>query len=348
MQKIKNYTIAADLIRILATFFVVFSHTTDVFVLWTTLKGSISWEIVYYFNTLSRVAVPVFVILSGYLILRKDKTTSIKEFYKRRFTKIAIPFLIWLIIYYWWDAYWGNTLITPQRVIETLWTANIRHLYFLIIILELYIIAPFFVHFLETKKRNQQTILFWVLIGLSIFCAILANIPKFHFDLAKNFFTICIPYLGYFYAGAYLRAIRISKMYTVLLAALYFALAAVTNTIANGNMSTFIVFNYSPTLLPMSICFFLALKNCDQFFGKKLLSKSIIKTVSFIATTTFGIYLIHIIILDLVRHYFQLSPWQIHAPLVFFACLPAFLTFLIAFIIISCARRIPYVKYILG
>jgi surface polysaccharide O-acyltransferase-like enzyme len=143
MNKVKNYNISADIIRIIAAFFVVFSHSTDVFVLWTMLKGSISWEIVYYLNTLSRVAVPLFVILSGHLVLSKEKTTNIREFYKRRFSRILIPFLVWLIIYYGWAIYWDQIRLTPQYILQTLWSANIWHLYFLIIILELYILAPF-------------------------------------------------------------------------------------------------------------------------------------------------------------------------------------------------------------
>jgi peptidoglycan/LPS O-acetylase OafA/YrhL len=201
---------------------------------------------------------------------------------------------------------------------------------------------------METKDRKKQTFLFWSLVILGILCAVLANLPGLKIDLAKNFFTIFIPYIGYFYAGAYLRSIQISKVQAVVLGALYLILAFITNMIAKGNMSAFIVFNYGPTLFPMSIFLFLALKNIDQFFKNKIFSRGIITLIPFIASTTFGIYLLHFMVLDLVRKYFKLYPWQVHAPLVLYACLPAVLTFLITFTIVLLARKIPYSKYIFG
>lgn len=47
------------------------------------------WHIIY-------VGVPLFVMLSGALLLGKQE--SLKDFFKKRFTRILIPFLIWSII----------------------------------------------------------------------------------------------------------------------------------------------------------------------------------------------------------------------------------------------------------
>ncbi len=210
-MKILNYNISADIIRILAVFFVVFSHTTDRFVIYTILKGGISWDIIYYFNTLSRVAVPLFIMLSGYLLLHREKTKNIERFYKRRFTKIFVPFLVWLSIYFMSSADWNIARLTPQYVFTHLWEGNIWHLYFIIIILELYVLAPLLVHIIETNSRKKQTILFWLLITFSIFCSLL-NI--WHVNLRNNSLTMFIPYIGIFYAGAYLRSLRVEKLLT--------------------------------------------------------------------------------------------------------------------------------------
>lgn len=345
MTRIKNYDISADIIRIIAIFFVVFSHTTDRFVLYTTLKGSVSWKIVYYLNTLSHVAVPLFIILSGYLLLKKEKTNNVKLFYKRRLLKILSPFLIWLCIYFGYSVDWNLARLTPQYIFINLWHADIWHLYFIIIIIELYIIAPFLVKFAETKNKKKQTILFCVLIAIGIFFSLL---DIFHIDVRRIVLTMFIPYIGIFYAGAYLRLVRLKKLMVFITLAAYFILPIVTNLIANGDIGSFIVFNYSPTLLPMTICLFLSLKNVNQFFGQKLKSKSFEKIIAFIASTTFGIFFVHLIVLDKVFSYFHLLPWQISSPIVFNACLPAFITFIISFIIVTIIKRFPYGKYLVG
>src|SRR6266571_1356905 len=218
----KMRSTSADIIRILAVFFVVFSHSTDRFVLYTTLKGSFAWNVIYYLNTLSRVAVPLFIILSGYLILQKEKTHNIKSFFKRRFSRILLPFIVWLGIYYGWTAYWDQRQLTPDFILQTLWHADLWHLYFLVIILELYLLAPTLVNFMERKNRKNHIILFWSLIAIGIASSLLII---FHIDARRTFITMFIPYIGIFYAGGYLRNFAMTKIRVVFFAAAYFILA---------------------------------------------------------------------------------------------------------------------------
>lgn len=342
---IKNYNVSADIIRILAAFFVIFSHSTDRFVIYTTLKASSAWHIIYYLNTLSRVAVPLFVVLSGYLLLNREKITTVKAFYNKRFSRILYPFIIWLIIYYWWAQYWDQTTITPNFIFQSLWYAGIWHLYFLIIILELYLLTPLLERFNKTKTRRQQTILFWSLIALSVLCSLLVN---FHINVQSLSLTIFIPYIGYYYAGGYLRDVKVNKLWTVIFLILYFILAYITNVIADGNTTTYIIFNFSPTLLPMTLFLFLALKDIHQHFKKNLFSGRLGKVILYTGRATFGIYLLHYLVLDIVLKEFHLFPWELHAPLILWAIVPSIITFAITFAAIALIRLLPYSKYLVG
>ena len=345
MKTLTNYNVSADLIRILAAFYVIYSHSTDRFVLYTVLKTSSAWHIIYYMNTLSRVAVPLFVVLSGYLILNNNKITNVKEFYNRRFIRIFYPFIIWLIIYYGWTVYWDGTKLTLSFIGQTLWGANIWHLYFLIIILELYLLTPLLQRFNEKKTRKQQTILFWSLLAVSILCSLLV---LFHINVQTTSLTIFIPYIGYFYAGYYLRDLRVNKLWTGIFLFLYLILAYITNVVANGNTTTFIIFNFSPTLLPMTIFLFLALKDFHKNFMTKLFNNKVQKIIYYIGRATFGIYLLHFLVLDLILKYFNLLPWQLHQPLIFWASVPSIITFVITFAIIALIKMLPYSKYFVG
>lgn len=341
----KKYNISADFLRILAAFFVIFSHSTDRFVLYTVLKGSTAWNVIYYMNTLSRVAVPIFVILSGYLLLNKDKIQTVKAFYYRRFSRVLYPFIIWLIIYYGWTVYWDQRKLTFDFIMQTLWHGDLWHLYFLVIILELYLITPLLEHFNATKNRKKQTLLFWSLLALSVLCSILV---VFHIDVKNTSLTMFIPYIGIFYAGYYLRDVKITKIKAGVCFTLYFLLAFITNYIAKGDMNSFIVFNTSLTLLPMTIFLFLGFKNIHQLFNGEKVSEQLTKIIVFTGRSTFGIYLLHFLVLDLVLKYFHLLPWELHAPLILYACLPAIITFVISFAIIAPLRLLPYAKYVVG
>jgi surface polysaccharide O-acyltransferase-like enzyme len=345
MRKIKDYDVSVDIIRILAAFLVILGHTTDRFVLYTYLKNSVAGNTIYYLNTLSHVAVPLFVLLSGYLLLRKEKIKNVMSFYKRRFSRILLPFIFWVTIYAGVDINWDKSRLTMQYVQQRLWNGDLWHLYFLVIILELYLITPILMRITEKMGRNNRTVFFWLMLGFSICCSLLMI---YDIDFKKNILTMFIPYISIFYAGAYLRTVNIRRKLIPILLIIYFILPTITNKIGNGILGTFIVLNYSPTILPMTLCLFLALKNIQQFFGKLLISGYPSRIISFTASTTFGIFLIHILILDKVFSYFHLYPWEIHKPLVFYACLPAILTFIISFIIIALFRRIPYLKYLTG
>lgn len=68
-----------DLCRLLALFWVIFAHA---------FRGSKHW----FFSLTSPIKLPLFFILSGYLFSAKHEP---KEFFKRLFFRIAVPWLIW-------------------------------------------------------------------------------------------------------------------------------------------------------------------------------------------------------------------------------------------------------------
>ena len=51
-------------------------------------------------NTLSRFAVPCFVMLSGAFLLSNDKNQEYKEFYKKSFKKIGLPTIVFSILFF--------------------------------------------------------------------------------------------------------------------------------------------------------------------------------------------------------------------------------------------------------
>ena len=101
-----------DVLRILACFMVVFSHCCDGFVaqfdnnrasfLTGTLLGS-----------LMRPSVPLFVMMTGVLLLSVGKQYTLRQFYKKRLGRIAIPLVFWsLLLPVLFYFYFAN--VSPQ------------------------------------------------------------------------------------------------------------------------------------------------------------------------------------------------------------------------------------------
>src|SRR5215216_3311907 len=78
-----------QLIRFLSAFLVVVAHVNH----WGA--GPRSAVIFYY--TLSRNGVPLFFLISGYLLLSKQEDLSV--FFRKRAARIVVPFLVWSILY---------------------------------------------------------------------------------------------------------------------------------------------------------------------------------------------------------------------------------------------------------
>ena len=88
----QNRAIWADILRILAMFFVVFIHVSP-------LPTAINVQNILYFINFAvvKTCIALFFMLSGALLLAKEE--SYKTFFHKRFFKVVFPWIVWTIIY---------------------------------------------------------------------------------------------------------------------------------------------------------------------------------------------------------------------------------------------------------
>ena len=89
-----------DLLRCLAIFFVVVLHVMTPVLTNQGLYGSTSWYVCLFQNSLNRAGVPLFLMISGYLMLRDARTLAVGRFYKKRLPRLLLPLAVWNGIYY--------------------------------------------------------------------------------------------------------------------------------------------------------------------------------------------------------------------------------------------------------
>ncbi|SHF46033.1 acyltransferase [Vibrio gazogenes] len=136
-----------DLLRSLAALFVVGIHVLGPFRHQYGVIHFDHWLVAVGLNSISRWAVPVFIMVSGALLIRDARPFDGKYYLQRRVMKVVIPFLIWSVFYAYlsgWDTTgfdWGNV---KERLSEMPHEATYYHLGFFYYFIPLYALVPFF------------------------------------------------------------------------------------------------------------------------------------------------------------------------------------------------------------
>src|ERR1051326_7913367 len=94
-----------DLIRVLAIAQVILVHIVSPWIYVVSATDRTSWWLLNAVMSFAKPYVPLFVMVSGALLLNPTKTESLRVFFNKRFSKIAIPFIAWSVFYLFWRAW---------------------------------------------------------------------------------------------------------------------------------------------------------------------------------------------------------------------------------------------------
>jgi surface polysaccharide O-acyltransferase-like enzyme len=330
-----------DLVRVVAVFQVVLVHLSYV-IFFKEDVASANWLAANFYDSFSRMGVPLFFMASGVLLL--GKTEPLPVFFRKRFTKVGIPTLFWSIAYLLWsvDAYTNGTM-KPLNVVlsmgKAIYTGNVEiHLWFLYILIGIYLVTPILRTFVSATSRHGLA----YFVGMWFLATPLLELAGRLTGLQT---ALVIPvvsgYVGYFVMGYLLREVQFGKrgvLFSLLGCMLGIAVTYLGTNWLSASVAPIDAFLYSyfslPTVLA-SICGFLLLKNIGWSS----------RFVRMIAGTSFGIYLIHIIVVELLRKGtlgFSLYSWQ--APSAYMIPLTALATYALSFAIVFGLQKIPLVK----
>ena len=126
----KQHFYWVDFVRVIGAFLVVMIHVCARLVYQWGKIPDVSWIVNIAYDAAARCSVPLFFMISGYLLLSKSE--SLKDFFYKRALKVLVPFLAWSLIYALWscrnDAN-GCRLNPIIRLLLT--TGTYYHLWFL-------------------------------------------------------------------------------------------------------------------------------------------------------------------------------------------------------------------------
>ena len=341
-----------DLIRTIAILMVIILHAaieTDPIVAQMTQASVWHWWTENIYNSLARPCIPLFVMLSGSLLLQPSKIEPLGEFFRKRFNRIGLPFLFWGTAYFAWRFLVNHEALSSSSILQGILTGPYYHFWFLYALVGLYLITPILrvIVAYADRKTLGYFILLWFL-GVAI-VPLLSLSGTYSLD--GNVFVI-LGWIGYYLLGVYLlpETPRTSNLYVVLILGLTWTVVGTyIMTAYFGGARSYFFYDYlSVNVILTSVALFLLLRTAPliQFGTHFRWASQLLRQIS---QNTLPIYLFHVMILEsLQKGYFgfkisvtTLNP-AIEIPLV------AVLALFISLGGINLLGRIPFLKKVIG
>ncbi len=342
----KTRNSSLDIARIVAIAAVVMTHVSVGFVTNNEL-GSLKFVWGNIFDSISRIGVPLFVMTSGALLLDEEKQFSIKDLFSKRLPQIVFLLITWSAIY----AVGYNIaipLLKGESISIKVFVVNFAlghyHLWYLYMQIGLYLALPFLRAIV--CKKNKNLVLLYLVISLltqftipvikavSLQLDFLAHLITFLGIFQLGFFNV---YVSYFLAGWYIVHIGISKKIKFALygAAIFSLLAMIVYVNFTKDYSNAYA-NHGVLVFVYAVGVFLVINTINKMKTPKV--NSVVSTLS---KFVFGIYVVHIVLLDAVT---RILPKAIIAPIYMLVCWV--MTFLISLLVTFILSKIPYIKKI--
>lgn len=303
------------------------------------------------YQILGRTGVPLFVMLSGALLLQPSKTESLKVFFKKRWARIGLPFLFWGAIYFAWDYFANHLALTSGFIFQGILSGPYYQFWYLYMLVGLYLFTP--ILRIVVAHIDRQTFKYFLVVWF--LGAFISPIPglfgAYHLD--GNVLTIPL-WIGYFMLGVFLLDVKMNVRTLFFLMTLGLVSTAVgTYAIAatvGGSQTYFFHDYFSPTMILASVMLFLLLNTLkvpsNQAEAPHAKINWLLKQIS---QSTLGIFLFHVIVLEILqRGYlgFTISGTNLNSiieiPLI------TVVTLFICVVVILPLRKVPVIKKLIG
>jgi surface polysaccharide O-acyltransferase-like enzyme len=191
-----------DALRVLANVLVIILHVSATYVTLNIEFVNSNFVFASLINSFTRIGVPVFVMISGYLTLSNPKNREYKYFYKKFIKSIVYPTLIWSFLY----VILSTVIVSYKALsdpfislsdylsilINWLLGKPYTHLWYMYMMIGMFAFAPVLMRIKEKLSDKQFESLGFILLGLGIMINALFNVI---------WFLLFIEYMGYFIIG---------------------------------------------------------------------------------------------------------------------------------------------------
>jgi peptidoglycan/LPS O-acetylase OafA/YrhL len=334
-----------DYLRTVAVLAVIAIHVTSICVAVNSVA--------YLMNQVARFAVPLFIILSGFLVYYSDinrRSDTHSNLLLKRLSKIFIPYTIWTLLYMLYSVR-HHLEAVPQTSFFIALSKNLMlgkaapQLYFIIIILQMYLLYGLLKRLIDSKyEKHLMTTTFaataFITLGAYLFRWNIFIMPK----ISIGYYILFPTWLFYFVFGMHFA--KYEARYKEVLGSYRFKmvfiwLASFAALYIDSRLSNTYGSSIKPTI--MIYCF------ASFLFFYSIFSSGQIKEMPFvrwISEQSFFIYFSHVMLIDLIRSFFHItgipiqfrSTWGLLLLFILDICASCLLAFIVSYL--------PYSKYL--
>ena len=317
-----------------------------------------------HFQHIGKVGVPLFLMISGALLLNRDYP-SIKEFLNKKTLRLVPPYIFWMLIALIVIGILNQIPLNYDAVvfyINDFFNLGVNWYFWMVI--GVFLAIPIINEFIKNKKIEgaKYFTLIFIISSIIYQVCILFNWTTF---LDLTFFITPIGYviLGYYLAN---REYKLSSNALIIIGLLAFLsifiirlyqpipykilyLFMINNTI---HLDSFLDISLVGILESASIFILIkAIDDSKEGFGKKIKGffeiNIVNKIILSISKASYGMYLTHIYLIMIVFHYFDLLPLSGRkmALLIFILSI---ITIILAWISVLIVSKIPKLKILSG
>lgn len=299
-----------------------------------------------------RFAVPLFLMLSGATMLGKEY--DLKTFYKKRFVRVLLPFLFWMVVY--WIYRW---MVLPSAkqpdtfssvvswAVKLLGNEGIsKHFWYVYMILFFYLLFPFISRGVRSLKDKE---VLWLIIGWALLSFSSRKLPVNFYSWTDHYPARLLGYLqysGYLVLGYYLTKFSITNKSQRVVAAALFAVSVVIASVftwyfskQSHHLDLDMYGNVTFNTMLQVIAMFLLVKDTT------IKNSVLLRIQRLISNYSYGVYLSHIMVIGIFFQYDIF--WTMGHPAWTLPVL-TLLTLVVSLLIIFVLRKLPYGKYISG
>lgn len=307
---IKEKNIGIQTLRGILIIFVVFIYSLSI------STNDIENYLLIIFRSLSNVAVPFFLFLSGYYF-NKNKIND-KNYFKKRLEKLLIPLIIYNILYFIYYSMINGTLNFKSFLLFS----SGAQLYYLIVLIQLILIFKYL-----DKKVFEKIFTFINIIYLFIYYILWIKLD------------VIIPLHQYYFFAWYIyfllgtkyqvkkKEVRTSDLFITI---------AIFISVVLWNIFILKKVGIEYSFSQMNIINMLFCINIFKYIGYFENLKSNIKILNIIGNNSFGIYLIHLFFIPIINKIFTF----IYINSIFKTILCTILTLFISLIFINIIKKI--------